>query len=52
MNASTRNTSQLRKALVALTAVVLLGAAGPVYSAAAGSAEQRLACQNLPSCGG
>jgi hypothetical protein len=52
MNAKTLNAPQLRKTLVALASVVLLAAAGPVYSTAAGSDELRLACQNLPSCGG
>ena len=52
MNARTLNAPQLRKMLVALASVVLLAAAGPVYSAAAGSDEIRLACQNQPACGG
>jgi hypothetical protein len=51
MNAKTLNAPQLRTTLVALASVVLLAAAGPVYSTA-GSDELRLACQNLPSCGG
>ena len=52
MNAKTLNAPQFRKMLVALASVVLLAASGPVYSAAAGSNEARVACQNLPSCGG
>jgi hypothetical protein len=52
MNAKTLNAPQLRKTLVALASVVLLAASGPVYSAAAGSDEQHLACQTAPSCGG
>ena len=50
MNAKTLNAPQFRKMLVALATVVLLAAAGPVYSA--GSDEMRLACQNQPACGG
>jgi hypothetical protein len=46
------NAPQLRKTLVALASVVLLAAAGPVYSAAAGSDEVHLACQTAPACGG
>ena len=45
------NAPQLRKALIALASVVLL-AAGPVYSTAAGSDEQHLACNAPPACGG
>ena len=52
MNAKTLGAPQLRKMLVALASVVLLAAAGPVYSTAAGPGEVRLSCQNLPSCGG
>ena len=52
MNAKTLNAPQLRKMLVALASVVLLAAAGPVYSAAAGSDGQHLACNAPPACGG
>jgi hypothetical protein len=52
MNAKTLNAPQLRKTLVALASVVLLAAAGPVYSTAAGSDEARVACQTAPACGG
>ena len=51
MNARTLNAPQLRKTLVALASVVLLAAAGPVYSAA-GSDETKLACNAPPACGG
>jgi hypothetical protein len=52
MNSKTLNAPQLRKMLVALASVVLLAAAGPVYSAAAGSDEIRIACNTAPACGG
>jgi hypothetical protein len=52
MNSKTLNAPQLRKMLVALASFVLLAAAGPVYSAAAGSEELQLACQPSPACGG
>ena len=45
------NAPQLTKALVALVSIVLLAAAGPVYSAA-GADEVQLACQSASSCGG
>jgi hypothetical protein len=45
------NAPQLTKALVALVSVVLLAAAGPVYSAASAE-EVHLACQSAPVCGG
>lgn len=51
MNSNTLNAPQLRKTLAALASVVLLAAAGPVYSAA-GSDEIRLACNTAPACGG
>lgn len=44
------NAPQLTKAIAALVSVVLLAAAGPVYSAVAGD-EVQLACQTN-SCGG
>jgi hypothetical protein len=50
MNTKAHNALQLRKALVALVSVVLLTAAGPVYSVA-GSDEVRVACQGN-WCGG
>ena len=52
MNANKLNAPQLRKTLVALASIVLLAAAGPVYSAAAGSDDVQLACQTAPACGG
>lgn len=52
MNARTFNAPQLRKMLVALASVALVAAAGPVYSAAAGSDDVRLACNAPPACGG
>jgi hypothetical protein len=52
MNARTINAQQLRKTLVALASVVLLAASGPIYSAAAGSDDVRLACNAPPACGG
>jgi hypothetical protein len=42
---------QLTKALAALVSVVLLAAAGPVYSAASAD-DRQLACQGTTSCGG
>lgn len=51
MNINTHNAPQLKKTLVALVSVLLLAAAGPVYSAA-GSDEMQLACQASTSCGG
>ena len=52
MNAKTLNAPQLRKTLLAVATVVVLAAAGPVYSAAAGSDDVRLACSTTPACGG
>jgi hypothetical protein len=50
MNINTHNAPQLKKTLVALVSVLLLAAAGPVYSAA-GTDELQLACQGSTSCG-
>ena len=52
MNAQTLHAPQLRKTLVALVSIALLAAAGPVYAAAVGYDETRLACQNQSGCGG
>jgi hypothetical protein len=45
------NAPQLTKAVATLVSVVLLAAAGPVYSAA-GADEAQLACQSTSVCGG
>ena len=50
MNTHTHHVPQLRKTLAALVSILLLAAAGPVYSAA-GSDELQLACQSN-HCGG
>lgn len=51
MNAHTLNARQLRRLAAALFTIVLLGAAGPVVSAAH-TDQLRLACQGATSCGG
>ena len=50
MNIDTHDAPQLKKTLVALVSILLLAAAGPVYSAT-GSDELQLACQGTTSCG-
>lgn len=50
MNINTHNAPQLNKTLAALVSILLLAAAGPVYSAV-GSDELQLACQGTTSCG-
>ncbi len=50
MNTKAQNALQLRKTLVALVSVVLLTAAGPVYSVA-GSDEVRVHARATPAAG-
>ena len=51
MNATTHTAPQLRKTLLALGSIVLLAAAGPVYAAAADTAQPSAACQGGNNCG-